>query len=179
MMTNVYRSDSGSSALSGRVHVTSAIQVDGIAADAATTQTNAFIEAASAHDKERGPLQIDASYDAALRRLNIQLEGSVAATLHVLEAKTAQGQPVVDERTVVNTAAVVGRLHRHGASIIANHLMSAAQNHPQSDLPLRMENPYDEPQQRLTVRLSGSAFATSYLLWIVAVQMTQSSHIDP
>jgi hypothetical protein len=155
------------------------MQFDEIAADAATAQTNALVDAASAHDKERGPLLVDATYDAASRRLNVQLEGSIPATLHVLEAKTPQGKSVVGERTVVNTAAVVRRLHRHGASIIANHLMSAAQNHPQSDLPLRMETPYDEPQQRLTVQLSGSAFATSYLLWIVAVQMTQSSHIDP
>ena len=60
------------------------------------------------------------------------------------------------------------------AVAIGDHLLNAAKNHPPGDSPLDIRTEHDERERRLRVRLNGSLSATSYLLFLVNLHLTQS-----
>ncbi len=59
------------------------------------------------------------------------------------------------------------------ASRMTNYLLAASKNHPQEDLPLRIDTVYDEQRGRLRIIITGSFAATSYLLLLVSLRLEQ------
>jgi len=60
------------------------------------------------------------------------------------------------------------------AVAIGDHLLNAAKNHPPGDSPLDIRTEHDERERRLRRRLNGSLSATSHLLFLVNLHLTQS-----
>ncbi len=52
--------------------------------------------------------------------------------------------------------------------------MQTQTHHPPGDPPLDVRTEHDERERRLRVKVSGTLFATSYLLFLVNLHLTQS-----
>ena len=121
---------------------------------------------------ERGPLEVTADVDADGTGV-LTLHGAVATALRALEART-EG----DERLLPEGAPSVLVVRAEPVSpgrviAITDHLTGASDNHPRDDAPLDYRIDYEEAEARLTVRLMGSLFSTSYLMFLVHMQLTQ------
>lgn len=173
-MVTVFRSDSNADSAPSRARSMASMHIEVESAELATALTNAFVESAEGYDASGGPLRIDAAYDPDKRRLAIVLDGSVAGTFHVLESQREDGTSLIAETVFITVEVRIARVHRQGANFLATHLITASHNHPQTDLPLSVDTPYDEREQRLTVNLRGSGFATGYLLALISIDLAQS-----
>jgi hypothetical protein len=76
--------------------------------------------------------------------------------------------------TTRRVTADVDHVSSEKAATVSNHLLNAARNKPEESGTLDLRTEHDEERRHLTVRLTGSSFATSYLLFLVYLQMTQS-----
>ena len=148
------------------------LHVDGIDQVQADLSTQRVRAAACAHTT--GPLAVDATYDERDARLALTIRGSLAATLRLLNGKSASGERLIEDGTATSIAVDIDRVGSVKAVAINDHLLNAAKNHPGSDRPLEVRTEHDEQRQRLSVTLTGSLFATSYLLFLVNLHLTQS-----
>ena len=152
-----------------RADVNGIVRVDGIDR-AAADQLSTMITGASA----RGPVEIAASYDERAARLTLTVTGSLPAVLRLLNGKSTTGERLVDDRAETSLVASIDNVGAEKAVAINDHLLNAAKNHPPGDPPLDVRTENDERERRLLVRLNGSLFATSYLLFLVNLHLTQS-----
>jgi hypothetical protein len=155
-----------------RAHVTGAVHLDGVErADAErSAQLLHDLALASAH----GPVGIEPSYDEAHSRLTLTVTGSLPGVLRLLNGKAPSGERLIEEQVGSSFVADVDNVGSEKAVAINDHLLNAAKNHPPGDPPLEVRTEYDAPRARLRVRVDGSLFATSYLLFLVNLHLTQS-----
>jgi hypothetical protein len=155
-----------------RAHVTGAAHLDGI--DRAEADRSAQLlrdlAAASAH----GPLEIAEAYDGARSRLTLTVTGSLPGVLRLLNGKTQSGERLIEDRVGTSFVADVDNVGSDKAVAINDHLLNAAKNHPPGDPPLDLRTEHDAAHARLRVRVNGSLFATSYLLFLLNLHLTQS-----
>ncbi len=152
--------------------VNGVLHVDGIAQEQVEQSTRHVRAVASA--STTGPLTVDASYDERVARLTLSIHGSVLSVLRLFGNKSTAGERLFDEGIESSITVNVDGVGIDKATAINDHLLNAAKNHPQSDRPLDVRTEHDERRQRLGVRLAGSLFATSYLLFLVHLHLTQS-----
>jgi hypothetical protein len=154
------------------VAVSSVVEMNAIDRDAMTLTTQHLLAGAESL-KEKGLLQIDTDHNAVSQQLKITLAGSLPAVRNLLNYKFATDKRLFDERAEVASIAQIDLIQRPFADSIASHLTVDARNHPQSDLPLRIETEYDIPHLRLKIVLNGSIWAVSICLGTVLVRLTQ------
>ena len=155
-----------------RADVNGIVRVDGIdraAADQLST-TITTLSGASA----QGPVEIIDAYDERAARLTLTVTGSLPAVLRLLNGKSTTGERLVDDRAETSLVASIDNVGAEKAVAINDHLLNAAKNHPPGDPPLDVRTEHDQREGRLLVRLNGSLFATSYLLFLVNLHLTQS-----
>jgi len=152
--------------------VSGVLHVDGIDQEQVerSTQHVRAVANASTH----GPLTVDATYDERAARLTLSIRGSLSAVLRLFSNKSADGERLFEDGTESSIALDIDGVGKVKAVAITDHLLNAAKNHPQSDRPLDMRTEHDDPRQRLHLSLTGSLFATSYLLFVVNLHLTQS-----
>jgi hypothetical protein len=172
-MTTVFHSDEATASFREHAEASSTLHFDALPPEAVAGTTNDVVIAARNIARRAGPLRVDTAYDAAQRRLSLLINGSLRAVAFLLDARSERGEPLIAMRNEVSTTARVDGIDRPFANSIATHLVVAAQNHPQHDVPLKFATPYDEQQSRLELSVTGSAFATTYLLGIIAVRLEQ------
>jgi hypothetical protein len=126
---------------------------------------------ASAH----GEIEVAEAYDERAARLTLTVTGSLSPVLRLLSGKSPGGGRLIDDRGGTSFTASIDNVGAEKAVAISDHLMSAAKNHPSGDPPLDVRTEHVERERRLRVRISGSLFATSYLLFLVNLHLTQSS----
>jgi hypothetical protein len=121
---------------------------------------------------EKGPLEVSADVEADGTSV-LMLRGAVATALRVLEART-EGDARLFPEAAPSALVVQAEPVSPGRVIaITDHLNGASDNHPRDDAPLGYRIEYAEPEARLTVTLTGSLFSTSYLMFLVHIQLTQ------
>jgi hypothetical protein len=155
-----------------RAEVTGVLHVDGIERAAADRLAKAI--AALADASAHGPIEIADAYDERAARVTLTVGGSLAAVLRLLNGKSPGGERVVDDRAGTTFKATIDNVGAEKAVAINDHLLNAAKNHPPGDPPLGVRTEHDEREKRLSVRVSGSLFATAYLLFLVNLHLTQS-----
>ncbi len=96
------------------------------------------------------------------------------AVLRVLNGKSPSAVRLLEERADTSLVANVYGIGAEKAIAINDHLLNAAKNHPPGDLPLDVRTEHDEHAKRLRVKVAGSLFATTYLLFLVNLHLTQS-----
>ncbi len=143
--------------------------IDHVQADRSTQHVRAAASAST-----YGPLAVDSTYDERDARLTLTIRGSLAATLRLLNDKSASGERLIEDSTASSIAVHIDGVGSVKAVAINDHLLNAAKNHPRGDRPLEVRTEHDEQKQRLGVMLTGSLFATSYLLFLVNLHLTQS-----
>ena len=134
------------------------------------TQHVRTVASASQH----GPLTVDATYDERAARLTLSIRGSLLAVLRLLGNKSADGTRLFEDDSESSVALNIDGVGKAKSVAITDHLLNAAKNHPQSARPLDVRTEHDDREQRLSVALTGSLFATSYLLFLVHLHLTQS-----
>jgi hypothetical protein len=144
------------------------------ASDRAAADRSAQLLRALAGESELGPIEIAEAYDKRAARLTLAVKGSLSAVLRLLSGKSPSGERLVDDRVDTSFVASVDNVGGEKAVAINDHLLNAAKNHPPGDPPLEVRTEHDERAQRLRVRVSGSLFATAYLLFLVNLHLTQS-----
>lgn len=153
----------------GRVSGT--VRLEGLDEDAASR----LVESANGRASEltdNGRLDVEAALDADGRAW-VELEGAVVTALRVLETRNEGGDRLFPEQAH-STFVVHAQPVSPGRVVAINdHLMGASENHPRDDTPLDFRAEYDESEARLALRLSGSLFATSYLMFLIHMQLTQ------
>jgi hypothetical protein len=155
-----------------RAHVTGAVHLDGI--DRARADRSAQLLRDLAAASAQGALEIVEAYDEARSRLVLTVTGSLPGVLRLLNGKTQAGERLIEERVGTSLVADVDSVGSEKAVAINDHLLNAAKNHPPGDPPLDVRTEHDAPHARLRVRVDGSLFATSYLLFLVNLHLTQS-----
>jgi len=155
-----------------RAHVTGAVHLDGI--NRAEADRSAQLLRDLAVTSAHGPLAIEESYDDARSRLTLTVAGSLPGVLRLLNGKAQSGERLVEERVGTSFVADVDNVGREKAVAINDHLLNAAKNHPPGDQRIDVRTEHDAPHARLRVRVDGSLFATSYLLFLVNLHLTQS-----
>jgi hypothetical protein len=125
---------------------------------------------ASAH----GPIDIAESYDERAARQTMTASGSLPSVLRLLNGKSASGERLFADAAQSSMVASVTGVGSVKAVAINDHLLSAAKNHPPGDSPLEVRTEHDEPRALLHVKLTGSLYATSHLLFLVNLHLTQS-----
>jgi hypothetical protein len=166
------QSSEGAPRIVRRAHVTGVVhlnEIDRTKADRSAQLLRDFA-AASAH----GPLEVANAYDEPHSRLTLTVSGSLPGVLRLLNAKTQGGERLIEEGAGTSLVADVDNVGSEKAVVINDHLLNAAKNHPPSDQPLDVRTEHDALHARLTVRVDGSQFATSYLLFLVNLHLTQS-----
>ena len=96
------------------------------------------------------------------------------AFLRLLNGKSPGGERLVDDRADTSLVASVAGVGAQKAVAINDHLLNAAKNHPPGDPPLDVRTEHDEREKCMCVKLNGRLFATSYLLFLVNLHLTQS-----
>jgi hypothetical protein len=96
------------------------------------------------------------------------------AVLRLLNGKSPSGERLIDERADTSFVASVDNVGAEKAIAINDHLLNAANNHPPGDPPLAVRTEHDEREKRLRVKVGGTLFETSYLLFLVNLHLTQS-----
>ena len=120
------------------------------------------------------PLRVEGTYDDTDSRLVLNVRGDARTVLALVDGRYTQGERLIDERATTSVTVQMTNVSSAKAATISVHLLNASQNHPRDDAPLDIRTEHDEPNAHLTVRLSGSSFATTYLLFLIHLQMTQS-----
>ena len=175
-MTNIYKFDAGYE--EGQrpyiedIVVTSVLTVDNVDRDRLSRLTDGLLVGAETL-KNKGPLQIDTDYNAGQTQLKITLVGSLSAVNRLSNQKDAAGERLFEDGHEVSTAVQINPIHSHFASSLTGHLLGAARNHQQNDVPLHVGSEYDETGLQLKLQFDGSIFAVSYLLLIVYLRFTQ------
>ena len=152
--------------VNGVVHVSA---IDRAAADRCV-QLLRTLAGESAH----GPVEIAEAYDERAARLALTVNGSLLVVLRLLNGKAPSGERLVDDRADTSFVASVDNVGADKAVAINDHLLSAAKNHPPGDPPLDVRTEHDERARQLRVKVGGTLFATSYLLFLVNLHLTQS-----
>jgi len=155
-----------------RADVTAVVHADGIERAAAGRFASSVrsLADASAH----GPLEIAEAFDERAARLTLTISGALPAVLRLLNGKSASDERLFEDGVDTSMAATVDGVGSVKAVAISGHLLNAAKNHPPGGLPLDVRTEHDEGRAQLHVRLKGSLFATSYLLFLVNLHLTQS-----
>ena len=139
-------------------------------------QVSHFIDdllAAANHFRDKGPLRIETDYDDIKQQLFVTLTGSLASA-KLLAYKTENHDSLFsDEQETAITVKIVPFPHPRSVSI-NDHIIAASKNHPQNDIPLVLDTRYDEDTEQFTLIFKGSFFATTYLLFLVAIRLTQA-----
>jgi hypothetical protein len=102
----------------------------------------------------------------------LRLSGDLAC-LRLLDANTG-GQPLFDPTSRSSITTVICPMEYERTVGLIDHLISASRIHPQSETSLSVQSNYDEDIEQLELILSGSLYATSYLLLIIALRLTQA-----
>jgi hypothetical protein len=177
-MANIYKSEEGESPYKEHIEVTSVIQLDAIDPNAANRMADRLL-AGAASLKSKGPLSIDLDYDQALGQLKITLAGSLPATI-LLDYKYEADNRLFAEGAKVSTVVLIDPIASPFAGSITGHLLATAENHekhvrnhPEHDVPLRIDSEYDEARLRLKLVLSGSVFAIRYFCMLIYARFTQ------
>jgi hypothetical protein len=155
-----------------RAEVTGVVHVDDVDRAAAdrSVQLIKALAGASAH----GPVEIAETYDSRAPRLTLTVSGALPAVLRVLNGKSPSAERLIEERADTSFVANVYDIGAEKAIAINDHLLNAAKNHPPGDPPLDVRTEHEERAKRLRVKVSGSLFATSYLLFLLNLHLTQS-----
>jgi len=104
----------------------------------------------------------------------LTIRGDAASVLALLGGRYTGGERLIGDDASTSVTAEVTGVTSVKAATISNHMQNAAQNKPPEDAALDIRTEHDEAHGHLTVRLSGSLHATTYLLFLVYLQMTQS-----
>jgi hypothetical protein len=155
-----------------RAEVTGVVRVDAV--DRTVADRSAQLIKALAGESAHGPIEIAEAYDERGARLTLTVTGSLPAVLRLLNGKSPGGERLVDDRAGTSLVANVEEVGAQKAVAINDHLLNAAKNHPPGDPTLDVRTEHDEREKQLRVRLDGSLFATSYLLFLVNLHLTQS-----
>jgi len=129
---------------------------------------------ALASTSAHGPVEIDEAYDENAGLSTLKVTGNLSAVLRVLNGKSPSAERLVEDRAHTSFVASVYDVGAEKAVAISDHLLNAAKNHPPGGSPLEVRTEHDEHERRLRVKLDGSLFATSYLLFLVNLHLTQS-----
>ena len=143
--------------------------IDGEQAERSTQRVRAVANAST-----HGPLTVEATYDEQAARLTLSIRGSLSAVLRLFGNKSEGGERLLEDGTETSVAVNIDRVGTVKAVAINDHLLNAAKNHPRSDRQLEVRTEHNEQRQQLNVTLTGSLFATSYLLFLVHLHLTQS-----
>jgi hypothetical protein len=154
--------------IEGRADVTAVVHVDGVE----RVEADRIVDVARAW--AHGPVDIATTHDAAAARLTLTASGRLPAVLRLLNATTASGARLIADGSNATLAAHVENVGTVKAVAIGDHLLNAAKNHPLGGPPLEVRTEHDERGTRLHVTLNGSLSATSYLLSLVNLHLTQS-----
>jgi hypothetical protein len=152
--------------------VTAVVHVDGI--DRVAADRTAELARELARGSAHGAVDITTAHDAVAARLTLTATGRLPAVLRLLNGKSASGARLVEDRVGTSLAASVDGVDTAKAIAIGDHLLNAAKNHPPGDPRLEVRTAHDERRAKLQVTLNGSLFATSYLLFLVNLHLTQS-----
>jgi hypothetical protein len=125
--------------------------------------------------EEQGPLNV-AGDAGETGSFVIGFDGAIPCALRVLESRTPDGERFFPERASSSLVVRATPVSQTNVIAITDHLMGASENHPEDDAPLEFRTEYDEAGRELTVSLSGSVFATNYLMLLVWLHLTQSRH---
>jgi hypothetical protein len=155
-----------------RAEVTGMVHVDGV--DRAAADRSVELISALALASAHGPVEIAEAYDEHAARLTLTVTGGLPAVLRVLNGKSPSAERLVEDRADTSLVASVYDVGAEKAVAISDHLLNAAKNHPPGDPPLDVRTEHEARERRLRVRLNGSLFATSYLLFLVNLHLTQS-----
>jgi len=153
-------------------HLIGVVHLDDI--DRAEADRSVQLVRELARGSAHGPIEIADRYEERDARLTLTATGGLAAVLRLLNAKTQSGERLIEERVGSSLVADVDNVGSEKAVAINDHLLNAAKNHPPGDPPLDVRTKHDVPHARLRVRVDGSLFATSYLLFLVNLHLTQS-----
>jgi hypothetical protein len=156
----------------GRAEVNGVVHLDDL--DRAAADRSARLIRALAEASAHGPVEIAETYDERAARLTLTVSGRLPAVLRVLNGKSPSAERLVAERADTSLVANVHDIGVEKAVAINDHLLNAAKNHPPGEPPLDVRTDHDARAKRLRVRLDGSLFATSYLLFLVNLHLTQS-----
>lgn len=148
------------------MEVSGTVRLDG-ASGASAEEVVVAARARAKELEERGALAVEAH-----GHLAVTVAGSVPVALRVLEASVESGR-LFPERAPSSLTVTAAPVRPVRVVAITDHLMGASENHPRDDAPLDFRTEYDESEARLTVRLHGSLFATTYLMFLVYIQLTQ------
>jgi len=148
------------------------VHVEGI--DRVKAERTAELARELARASTHGTVDIVESHDAATARLILTVSGGLPAVLRVLNGKSASGARLVEDGVSASMTANVSGVDTVKAVAITDHLLNAAKNHPSGGPPLEIRTEHDERRSQLQVTLKGSLFATSYLLFLVNLHLTQS-----
>jgi hypothetical protein len=177
-MANIYKSEEGESPYKEHIEVTSVVQLEAIDRDAVAQMTDRLLAGAQGGQSKRA-FSIDTDYDEARALLNITLAGSLPAS-SFLDYKYAADKRLFEESTKVSTIVLIDPIDSAFAGSITGYLLANAENHekhvrnhPEHDVPLRIDSEYDEARQRLTLILNGSVFAIRYFCMIIYARFTQ------
>jgi hypothetical protein len=121
--------------------------------------------------EQRGALAVGVGPEAD-GYVPVTVAGSVPVALRVLEG-SADGVRIFPERAPSSLVVTAAPVRPFRVVAITDHLVGASENHPHDHGPLDFRTEYDEAGARLTVRLTGTLFATSYLMFLVYIQLTQ------
>jgi hypothetical protein len=154
------------------IEVTSVVVLDSIDSDSANRITVQLLACADSL-KSKGSLRIDTEFDPALNRLQITFFGSLAAVMRILNCKDVADNRVLEDDVAVSGRVQIDPIDGHFSTSLSSHLLISAKNHPQNDMPLRIDSEYDESGRRLKLVFNGSNFAVTYLYAIVYLRFTQ------
>jgi hypothetical protein len=170
-MPTIYQTEDGVAPYAERVEASSVIEIDAEDRDHADRIAQHVLAAASAVSN-RGPLRIDTGYDEHRKRLTITLAGCLPA-MDLLNHHCEADERLFNERTPTSAVIEIDPIARPFASSLEMHMTACARNHPQTDLPLRINTGYDAARQLATFTFSGSIFAVSYFFTIIHVRLAQ------
>jgi hypothetical protein len=155
-----------------RAELTGVVHVDGIERAVAdrSAQRISALASASAH----GPVEVADAYDERAARLTVTVTGGLSSVLRLLNGKSENGARLVEDGAGTSFVASIYSVSSEKAVAINDHLLNAAKNHPDGDPPLDVRTEHDDHEKVLHVKLNGSLFATSYLLFLVNLHLTQS-----
>jgi hypothetical protein len=172
-MKNIYNSAEGQTSYAEHVEVSSVLQVEASDQSAADAIARSLLIAAVGQPRHDGPLRIDTQYDAAQTLVQIAFTGSIRATARMLDHKMAAGERLFHELTKALTVVQIDGFDRVMTIGLIDALTAATNSYPGEHGALRIDTDYDDRRRLFKLTIAGAIFATTYLLFIVGMHLSQ------
>ena len=156
-----------------RAEAMGTLQLIAVDLQQAESITQALREAAEMTDPQ-DDVGVETSFNQEAACLTVRISGLLAPVLRLIALKGPNDRPWIDDGAESTVEVVIAPVAKEKAIALNDNLLAAAKHRPQEGSALSIRNEHDETAQKLVVHLSGSLYATSYLLFLTHLHLTQS-----